>query len=301
MELDQTNELNMLNAELIILKKYISIWDGNSVVTEAFNTFKSKVDSLNAFDMAQKAKTKPITQTKTQARFSMTNLAFEHIFAGTAYATNIKNLTLKQSLKYSHSEFNKFKDVDVLAVCKSIYNSIFPLIDNLLEYGANSATIAGFQDSINTFSGMIGKPRSQKAVSVAATKSIVNVLSETRNFNKDVMDSLIEQYKLTNSDFYNEYHVSRKIVNIGHRKMTILSGIIKNSDGEPVENALVTLRGTKKKKKTGTNGAYKFVRIHPGKSFLDVTAQDYDKNTVKVNITEFETNKMDVTLKGFRG
>jgi len=151
MELDQTNELNMLNAELIILKKYISIWDGNSVVTEAFNTFKSKVDSLNAFDMAQKAKTKPITQTKTQARFSMTNLAFEHIFAGTAYATNIKNLTLKQSLKYSHSEFNKFKDVMSLLFAKVFITQFSLLLITCSNMEPTPLRLPGFKIQLILF------------------------------------------------------------------------------------------------------------------------------------------------------
>ncbi len=296
MNLIQTTELNMLMAVLVTLNKFKSAWEGNPVMVTAVNNLQARVDLLNAMDIAQKATSKGITQTKEQAKTAMINLAYGHIMAGRAYATSINNLTLKQTLNYTHSDLIRAKDTDVFDIGQIVHDALSPIINSMANYGATPATLTALQTAVDNFSDMIGKPRSQKAVTITATKNVKDVILETRAFNKDILDPLIEQYKTSNTEFYDEYHVSRIKVDVGHRKTTIIQGVITDGSNNPVAKALVTLRSTKKMKKTGVNGKYKFMNVETGTFFIDVTAQGYSSISFSVTITEFEVNKKDIQI-----
>ncbi len=296
MNLNQTNELNMLDAELLTLAKYNTTWSGNPVMVTAVNSLQAKVNNLNAMDQAQKATTKGITLGKVQARTAMNDFVYTHIQAGRAYATANNNTTLKETLHYSHSDLKRLKDTDADDVCQIVHDAVAPYISGMANYGATTASLTALQTAINTFSVLIGKPRSQKAATVAATKSVSQLLTEARTINKDTLDPLIEQYKSSNTAFYKEYHTSRIKVDIGSHTVTILSG--KVTDGtNPVEHALIKLRNTTKMKKTDAKGTYKFMRLAAGTYVIDVSAQGYKPASVNVTITENEINKVNIIIE----
>ena len=296
MNLDQSSILNMLLGELITLNRFKPVWQGNPVMVTAVNSLQSKTDTLTAMDIAQKNTTKGITQTKEQARTSMINLGYGHVMAGRAYATSINDLTLKETLNYSHSDLIRAKDTDAYDICQIIHDALVPVISNMANYGATATTLLALQTANETFEAMISKPKSQKAIIVTATQNVKDLIIETRAINKNTLDPLMEQYKTSNTEFYKEYHASRRKDDPGYRTTTIIQGVITDGDNNPVEKALVIMRGTTKRKKTGANGKYKFFKVEPGAFIIEVSAQGYNSNTVKGNITENEVNKMNVQI-----
>ena len=296
MKLDQSNETAMFTSQLKTLMNFKPIWEGNPVMVTAVNSLKSGLDTLDAMNVAQKASTKGITQTKEQAKTSMINLTYGHIMAGRAYATSIGDLKLKDTLNYRNSTLLRLKDKEVYDVSQVVFNALLPVIGDMDNYGATGATLDALKTSYITFGDMIGEPRTQKVITVEATKNIKDIINELRALNKDTLDPLMEQYKTSNKDFYDKYHLARKIIDIGHRTNTIVTGVITDGSNNPVRKALVTMRTTKKKKKTGVNGKYKFMYVKPGPFIIDVSAQGYSSASVKVTITEYEVNKLNIQI-----
>ena len=295
MDLNQTNELNMLESELQTLNKHNSTWSGNPVMVSTVGSLQGAVNSLNTMDTAQKAKTIGITLTKEQARTNMINIGFAHIAAGRAYATATNNTTLKETLYYTMSDLKRAKDTDVDDYCQIVHDAVLPYIASMTSYGATTTTLGTLQTDINTFSGMIGKPRSQKAATAAVTKSMAEIFEETRTINKDSLDQLMEQYKTSNEAFYNEYHTSRIIVNIGTHKETFLEGVV--TDGtNPIIKATVKVTGTKKKKITTKNGKFRFLHLEPQKYTVTATAQGYVNFSENVMLTKDVANKITIVM-----
>jgi len=295
MTLDQTNEFNMIDATLQTMTKYNSTWSGNAIVVAAVNSVQSSVGTLNSMDMLQKATSKGITLTKEQAKTNMVDLAFAHVSAGKAFAVASNNLTLKAALNYTLSDLKKQKDTDANNVCQTIHDAVSPVIASLTSYGANATTLTNLQNDINTYAGLIGKPRSQVAAKAAATKSVAQILSQAKATLKDTLDPLMEQYKTSNAAFYKEYHVSRIVVNVGTHKETFLEGVV--TDGtNPLEKVLVKVTGTKKKKLTKKNGKFKFMYLQPQKYTVTATAQGYINFSENVMLTKDEANKITIVM-----
>ncbi|NVO03765.1 MAG: carboxypeptidase regulatory-like domain-containing protein [Bacteroidetes bacterium] len=286
----------MLDAELLTLTKFNTVWSGNPVMVAAVGSLQAKVNSINTQDQAQKASTKGITMTKEQAKTAMIDLAYSHIVAGKAYATATNNTLLKETLHYSHSDLKKLKDTDCDDVCQIVKDAVSPFIASMANYGATAATLTALQNGINAFSAMIGKPRSQKAATVVATKTIDQYIRETRTINKESLDLIIEQYKTINPAFYKEYKSARMIVDIGSHFTTVLMGLILDENG-PIENAVVKVRDTTKFKKTDAKGSFKFLGLAEGGYVVEVTAPNNKAVSVKVKVTEKDVSKVEIKLE----
>jgi hypothetical protein len=295
MDLKQTNDFNMIDATLQTMTKYNGTWSGNAIVVAAVNSVQSNVGTLNSMDQLQKATSKGITLTKEQAKINMVDLAFAHVSAGKAYAVATNNLTLQASLKYTISDLKRFKDTDANNVCQTIHDAVSPVIASLTSYGANATTLTNLQNDINTYAGLIGKPRSQVSAKAAATKSVAQIISQTKTILKNTLDPLMEQYKTSNAAFYKEYHTSRIIVNIGTHKETFLEGVV--TDGtNPLENVTVKVTGTKKHKLTKKNGKFRFMYLEPQKYTVTATAQGYINFSENVMLTKDEANKITIVM-----
>ena len=296
MNLKQTNELNMLEATLITLLKYNSAYSANAVMVAAVNTLQATINSIRSADLVQNATAKGITMTKEQAKTAMINLAFAHISAGRAYATANGNTALKETLHYSHSDLTKLKDNDAYTDCQTVHDAVSPYIGSMTSYGATATTLGTLQTDINNFAALIGKPRSQISASSAATKTVAQLIDNSRELNKDTLDPLMEQFKTSNAAFYKEYHTSRIIVNIGTHKETILEGVVTNGSNTPLVNVMVKITNTRKKKITKDNGKFRFMKLQPIKYTVTATAQGYKPFSENVLLTKDEANKITIVM-----
>jgi len=295
MNLEQTNELNMLEATLITLLKYNTVYSTNAVFVAAVNTLQANINSLRAGDTAQTATAKGITMTKAQTKTAMVNIAFAHVSAGRAYATATSNTALKQTLHYTLSALEKAKDNDAFADCQAIHDAVSPYIASMTSYGATATTLGTLQTDISNFGALIGKPRSQISARAATTKTVKQLIIACRELNKDTLDPLMEQFKTSSSVFYEEYHTSRIIVNVGTHKETFLEGVV--TDGtNPIIKATVKVTGTKKKKVTTKNGKFRFMKLQPQKYTVTATAQGYVNFSENVMLTKDEANKITIVM-----
>ncbi len=295
MTLGQTNELNMLEATLITLLKYNSVYSTNVVLVADVNTLQSTINSIRSTDLVQNAKSKGITLTKEQAKSAMINLAFAHVSAGRAYATATSNTILKATLDYTLSDMKKLKDNDAWTDCQTIHDAVNPYIGSMGPYGASGTTLGSLQTDINNYAPLIGKPRSQVAASAAATKTVKEVIKGSRSLTKDSLDPLMEQFKTSNETFYNEYHTSRIIVNIGTHKETILEGVVTNGTSA-IAGITVKLTGTKKKKITTKTGKFRFMKLQPQKYTVTATGTNYVNFSENVMLTKDEANKITIVM-----
>ena len=291
----QANELNMLEATLITLQKYASVYSSNAVLVAAVNTLQSTINSIRSTDLLQNAKSIGITLTKEQAKSAMINLAFAHVSAGRAYATATSNTTLKATLNYTLSDLKKLNDNDAWTDCQTIHDAVSTYIGSMAPYGANATTLGALQTDINNYAPLIGKPRSPISASSAATKNVKEIIIGSRSLTKDSLDPLMEQFKTSNVPFYTEYHSSRIIVNIGSHKETILEGVVTNGTS-PIAGITVKLTGTKKRKLTKANGKFRFMKLQPQKYTVTATGSGYKPFSENVMLTKDEANKVTVVM-----
>jgi hypothetical protein len=272
MNQSQTNQLNMCNATLQWLNDNAVTYSNNAIITGVVLAIKNNVGALNILDQTQKNSTKPLTQTKTQAKKIMTDLAMSHANAGVAYGTANNNTALASTCKIAKKALSKAKDTDADDYCQNIHDAVAPFIANMAIYAVNATTLGLLTTAINTFSGLIGKPKSKQAVSVSATQSIVLQFKAIKSQFKDSLDPLLKT-QLTSALFL-AYKTARKVINSGTHHDYILSGTVYNGN-TPLIGAIVTIKNTKKKSTTKANGKYKFTGLTAGSYTITASATGF--------------------------
>ena len=84
----------------------------------------------------------------------------------------------------------------------------------------------------------------QKSIVSNATLTLTQHFAATNALLKQLLDPLMEQYKTSNPDFYNEYKSVQVIHDIGHRHTVLFLGFIYDNHNHALAGALVKLTGS---------------------------------------------------------
>ncbi len=193
-----------------------SMWASNTALSTCIASFKGYITAINTNSMAQKTSSKGTTQTKQIARLKMIDAALAIANAGKAYATVIKNQILFGAMSYTKTKIIRYADVEVGSICQNIHNAIAPHIGNTSSYGANPASLANLQSLITSYIALLGTTALKKSVVTAATLTLNQTFNAITALLKNQLDPLMEQYKTTNPNFYNQYKIARRINDIGY-------------------------------------------------------------------------------------
>lgn len=293
----QTNKLNMYDAVSQFLTSNNAVWSGNTAISAMVTSFNGHLTAINSSDAAQKTITAGITQSKEAAKTAMANAAMTIANAGKAYANAIGNIALAANFNVAISDIKQAKDTDADDICQNIHDALNPFIANTAPYGATAAMQTTLQNAIVAFSALIGKPRSQKSISVNATLNIAQHFEAADALLKNQLDPIMGQFETTNTAFYNQYKTVRVIVDSGKHHTVILSGFVYDKENNALVNAAVEITGSATGQKvTGATGQYKFLHLHPGSYTITVNAGGFTKQTKTVTVTENGTVQTDFTM-----
>ncbi|MHB8403753.1 MAG: carboxypeptidase-like regulatory domain-containing protein, partial [Bacteroidia bacterium] len=287
MNREQINQLNMMDAVDQLLTTYNSVWSTNTAVSGIVTTFRGHLGALNVNDTLQRTISTGVSMTKDEAKAAMISAAIMTCHAGKAYASVAGNTDLYAQMKHTKSEIAVAADTDADGICQNIHDDLDPYIGFTVAYGATTLTQSNLQNAINTFSGMIGKPRVQIGIVKNATLTIEQHLTASMNLLKDQLDGVLMQYATSNARFLNEYASVRVIVDIGHRHTVIFKGFIYDPTHNALEGVLVELTGAphKHKKITDATGKYRFTRLHPGTYVITISKAGYVTQTKTITVS----------------
>ena len=303
MDRKQINQLNMMDAVDQVMTTYNGTWSGNAAVSGIVATYRSHLSALNLNDALQKTISTGVTLTKEQALAAMVSAAILTCNAGKAYASVAGNTALYAQMKHTKTEITKAANTDADDICQNIHDNLNPYIASMVSYGATAMTQTNLQNTITTYSAMIGKPRAQIAIVRNATLTIEQHFTALNNIFKDQLDGVMAAlYTTTNAPFYNEYVSTRVIVDIGHRHTVILKGFIYDVHNNALAGVLVELTGAAKHKKiTDATGKYKFTRLHTGTYTLTISKAGFVTQTKTIVVTENGTIETDFVLVAVGG
>ena len=296
MDRRQINQLNMMDATDQLLTTYNSSWSTNAIISAIVGTFRTHLGALNANDTLQKTISTGVTLTKVEAKAAMTSAAILTANAGKAYAGVAGNATLLAEMSHTKSEIKEAPDTDADDICQNIHDNLNPYIASTGGYGATTITQTNLQNAINTFSGMIGKPRVQIGIVKNATLTIEQHFTAANNLLKIQLDGVLAQFATSNAPFFNEYTNARVIVDVGHRHTVILKGFIYDTHHTALAGILVELTGAahKHKKLTNATGKYRFTRLTPGTYTITLSAAGYVTQTKSITVSANGTFENDL-------
>ena len=176
-----------------------------------------------------------ITEDKNLRRENLVDTAL--IVAGGmhAWANDNNNNQLMARTNLSASDFKSVSQGDCIALCELIAGLADTNVDSLADWGIDAALITNYKDLITNFKDEITSPRDASIERTNATVKISEAFNKADQLIKNCLDKLVFQFKISDTDFYNTYISSRKIIDRGRR-----SSSKDNGNGDSTSTATAT-------------------------------------------------------------
>ncbi|HMQ70623.1 MAG TPA: hypothetical protein PKA90_16700 [Ignavibacteria bacterium] len=213
---NQKNKYAMYDAVSAFLEEKSSNYSGNEEFTEHVNSFKASVNAIELKEDLRNKSTRGKVIDKNINRGSVTDQALA--VAGALYAMAKKNgnVTLLESVKYTKSGLNRFRDTGLVIELNSIKEKAVEYSEAISRFGISSDSLAEFTGNIKIYEDALAAKASGGATKSGAVKSLMTLFRESDNI-LDSIDRLMENYKVSKSEFYDGYKTSRVIKDLGIR------------------------------------------------------------------------------------
>jgi hypothetical protein len=305
-----TNQESKLNMYLTV-RNFIIPNDG---VTKDLPNFAvsyaillSTISEIQGIAEIQKYDKTGLAIEKNRLKEQLIKMAADYSRKITALAKFTNNNTLLNEARFSESDFGRMTDVALKDYLQIIHDKAEENIGKLPEYGITPETQKVFTDTIAIYNTSLSTPRTGIAEKSKATKKLT-VLFETADAAVENMDFSVGIIKLTQSDFFNGYKSSRKLVDTSSGILSLKATARDLLSGEPVRGAIFTFK-TDGAKLTGSNGNGEIIRktakkgsfhiknMNPGTYRVSVSKPGYKEKEVSVSIANGERSVLKVELE----
>lgn len=287
MEIVVANLLNNTAPEILAQMPQI-----NTLITY----FSNNVAKIQTYQGEQTLNRTGYRMSKEQRREEMTQKGFEIAARVCAYAISINNEVLEMEVTFAYSDMKKLRSTTIADTCQVIHDIALANLPNLLEYGVTNTTISDLKDSIIQYNAMLPKTRAAIVTRKSFTNRIVELFKENDKLLYRI-DKLVTMLKFKEAQFYKTYFNSKKIIETGHRKLS-LRGNITDELGQPIEQATITIEAPKHQTTKSTEiGNYQFKKAPQGVFPVTFKRDGYHPERVYLVFTPNARLDFNITLK----
>ena len=292
----QINWQNRLQSIVNLMDDNNSIWNSNGAMSAAVSSLNNNLQLLQDAGTIQIVSTKGITQSKMQTRAVLIQLALQHSAACVGYAANIGDTELKISSRVLYSTLNRAADVVLVDVCQNLYNRVNPYAASLADFGADAGTLNTFQNAITNYIPIGVQPKVAIAHKRTATTNVKTQLDVLKILVKEQLDNLMQQYKTSETDFYNAYISLHHPAHSSARRKTVdIKVQVEDANNNPLQHAEITVtssKGTTRHKLSKQNGTQHFERLKPDSFIITVYLPNYTMQTQTISTLAPQTLNM---------
>jgi hypothetical protein len=273
----------------------------------SYATLLSTISQIQAIGEMQKFDKTGLAIEKNKLKETLITMAADYSRKITAFAKFTNNNTLLNEAKFSVSDLGRMTDVALKDYLQIIHDKAEANIGSLSEYGIKSETQKVFIDTIIAFNTALSTPRTGIAEKSKATKKLA-VLFNDADAAIENMDFAAGIIKLTQSDFFNGYKTSRKLVDTSAGNLALKATATDLGSGEPVKGVLFTFKldGAKAalssgngeiNKKTAEKGSFHIKNMQAGTYKVVVSKPGYKEKEVTVSVADGERSELKVELE----
>jgi hypothetical protein len=194
-----------------------AVWSGTPAVVSAKTMFDDTIDLISKVRQTQEKETKGVTEDKGQAKEAAIVKAVSVSAATFAYASVTNNNTLKEQVNYSPTELRRSRDTILADRLRVILNAANDNAAALVDYGVQAADLTDLDTLVTAYENILEAPRTAIGERSSARIQLEELFDTADSILKDQLDKLMEIFKSTAPDFYNQYKSARVIVDLGRR------------------------------------------------------------------------------------
>jgi hypothetical protein len=180
--------------------------------------FKTYLNEIKGSSATQQTSTKGLAKQKSGLRETLLNLAIEVVDALKAYAALNNQPVLAGEVNYNLSKLKKAPDTILHDIVEILLQKAQTNLTVLNSYGIEQSTLDQLQQTQQSYYQAIPDPRTGAITRKGATTSLSDTFAKADALLKEKIDLLLELLKKKDTQAYNAYRSTRKIVNLGSRK-----------------------------------------------------------------------------------
>ncbi len=204
----------MYQASLDVCRINASIWSGIPVFANAVNELESQLIELRTRIQTQASATKGVSKTKNLKVAELHERILVLHKSLFSYAKQLNDESLAERNRKSLSDLKKLSSVRLTANCEQLKLDLDVHGSNLDSYGLNDAYRSESIELITATLSVMNSPR----MAIISRKTITAEISETmkriERIVSERIDTLMFQFKASNSNFYQSYKAARIIIDL---------------------------------------------------------------------------------------
>jgi hypothetical protein len=211
------NKLSMYGA-------VISLLDANTTKTSSMTAFapallnlKNLKTQIEAKEIEHKDASTGKTANKQQAETALIKEAVRISAALFALGNATSNNVLIETGDKNKSFFKNLRDTDLKPEATIIYKAALDNTADIEAYGVSAAEITAFSNLIAAYEPTLGARESSRGLQTAAGKEVVSLFKQADTVLNTQLDSMMEKFASSDTQFYNQYHSAREIIDLGGR------------------------------------------------------------------------------------
>ena len=210
------NVITMLMTTHATFRKYLAIWTGFTAMEQYDVELEGILNNVEHYSSVQKGKVTGTREDKEKRQTDMVNAALIVAAGIWSYATDTENHELAEKSNFVVSKFDNMRDTERISASELIRDLANDNIAALGPYKIIPPVVTDLNNKIDQYRLYIPKPKMAINTKAGAKIEVINLTDKGKLLCKKV-DKLMEFYKITNPDFFEEYFRSRNIVDLGHR------------------------------------------------------------------------------------
>jgi hypothetical protein len=213
----QENKLTMYRSVQSLLQANVAVTATVPAVGALETEFGELLNQIQATSVARDQATLGKRSFKAGRKDALVT-AILHISAGlVAYARSQEDAELKEKAVVRQSQLRRLRDTDLAARGRAIFILASDRVAVLETYGITPQTLTDFEATIIAYDEAIGIRESSVAERVGARHALNALFRKTDTLLQEGLDGLIEQFRDSHRQFYDEYWSAKVIKDIGIR------------------------------------------------------------------------------------
>lgn len=208
----QENKLSMYLAVKAVCDRNSSTIATLAAFADGYTEFETHVTNIQTLAQNQAVDATGLAADKQQLRRDMATTTAAIARAVYAYAKKVKNNDLAAQTDVSPSTYLEGRDTLAATNALNIHAAATTHLASLTDYGVTAAKLTDLKAKIDAYAASLSKPRDAVASGSTATKQLAAEFTAADAILVDQLDSLINQFTVTNAKFVEDYHNSRIIV-----------------------------------------------------------------------------------------
>lgn len=207
----EMNKLTMYKSVNGLLKEKTSVTAAVPAFATVAQQFQEAIDAIEAKNLEHQSVSKGRAQQKAVNEDELVDSLVTIGSLLYVFAVQTGDKALQESVKVTESMLKKMRDVDLLNRANTIHNYAQNQATELVNYGMDEAAITALGEKIETFSGALEDTEVGAAEKTAARQALSEAFDHADHVIYDMLDPLMEIFRTSQVEFYNQYMSSRVI------------------------------------------------------------------------------------------